>query len=76
MAIQAQPRLTAGKIKGMTPARTTTRRHRAAAMDQRGSLKREIGNQGGQPASEALTEFKTAVTKVLTPHASHHTDGP
>jgi tagatose 1,6-diphosphate aldolase len=47
---------------------------RAAAMDQRGSLKKAIGQARGIDKSEVtdqmMAEFKTAVTKVLTPHAS------
>lgn len=43
----------------------------AAAMDQRGSLKKSIEKARGKAISdEELTEFKKAVTKVLTPHAS------
>ena len=46
----------------------------AAAMDQRGSLKKAIGQARGiekdQVPAEDMTEFKTAVTKVLTQHAT------
>jgi tagatose 1,6-diphosphate aldolase len=46
----------------------------AAAMDQRGSLKKSIAKARGIEADavtdEVMAEFKTAVTKVLTPHAS------
>ncbi len=46
----------------------------AAAMDQRGSLKKAIAkDRGVDPktlGSEVLEEFKAAVSKVLTPHAS------
>lgn len=44
----------------------------AAAMDQRGSLQKAISKaRGGAPVSaEELTQFKTAVTKVLTRYAS------
>ncbi len=46
----------------------------AAAMDQRGSLRKMIAQAKGvsqeQVGDEMLEEFKTAVTKVLTPHAS------
>src|SRR5580700_9193935 len=46
----------------------------AAAMDQRGSLKKAIASAKGVPAKavtpEMMSEFKTAVVKVLTPHAS------
>jgi len=44
---------------------------RAAAMDQRGSLKRAIGRAKGSDASnDELSEFKAIVTEVLTPHAT------
>jgi tagatose 1,6-diphosphate aldolase len=46
----------------------------AAAMDQRGSLKKAIASAKGVDqnaiAPEMLSEFKTAVVRVLTPHAS------
>jgi len=46
----------------------------AAAMDQRGSLKKSIASaKGADPktiSDEMMSEFKTAVTKILTPHAS------
>ncbi len=46
----------------------------AAAMDQRGSLRKMIAQGRNvseeQVADEALVEFKTAVSKILTPHAS------
>jgi tagatose 1,6-diphosphate aldolase len=45
----------------------------AAAMDQRGSLKKAIAKgrgEGGTATSEDLTAFKKAVTKVLTRHAT------
>lgn len=46
----------------------------AAAMDQRGSLKKAIAKEKGIDPSEVrdewMTEFKTLVTRVLTPHAS------
>jgi tagatose 1,6-diphosphate aldolase len=46
----------------------------AAAMDQRGSLKKAVAKEKGV-APEAVTdrmmeEFKAAVSEVLTPHAS------
>jgi tagatose 1,6-diphosphate aldolase len=44
---------------------------RAAAMDQRGSLKRAIAKAKGSDASnDELSEFKAIVTEVLTPHAT------
>ena len=46
----------------------------AVAMDQRSSLRRMIAAAAGKPensiADVTLTEFKSAVTSVLTPHAS------
>ena len=46
----------------------------AAAMDQRGSLQKSIASaRGADPKSvtpEMMSEFKVAVSKVLTPHAS------
>src|SRR5580700_3406812 len=46
----------------------------AAAMDQRGSLQKSIAAAKGidpkQVTNEMMSEFKIAVTKVLTPHAS------
>jgi tagatose 1,6-diphosphate aldolase len=43
----------------------------AAAMDQRGSLRKAIAKARGADVSDAeLTEFKTAVVKILTPYAS------
>src|SRR3954470_325077 len=46
----------------------------AVAMDQRRSLRKLIANAASVPFNEItdakLAEFKTAVTKVLTPHAS------
>jgi tagatose 1,6-diphosphate aldolase len=46
----------------------------AAAMDQRGSLGKAIASAKGVPqeqiTEDMMTEFKIAVTKILTPHAS------
>jgi tagatose 1,6-diphosphate aldolase len=46
----------------------------AAAMDQRGSLRKSIASAKGVPpdqvTNEMMSEFKIAVSKVLTPHAS------
>ena len=70
MAVQSKARVTKGKAKGIDACADATGVIRAAAMDQRGSLRKEIGKQGGQPTGESLTEFKTAVTRALTPHAT------
>jgi tagatose 1,6-diphosphate aldolase len=44
------------------------------AMDQRGSLQKALAAAGGVDAKEitpeAIREFKTAVTRILTPHAT------
>jgi tagatose 1,6-diphosphate aldolase len=46
----------------------------AAAMDQRGSLKKSIATAKGVDqkdiTDEMMSEFKTAVSRILTPHAS------
>ena len=43
----------------------------AAAMDQRGSLQKSIAKaRGTEATADDLTQFKTAVTKVLTKYAS------
>ncbi|MBV9082385.1 MAG: tagatose 1,6-diphosphate aldolase [Acidobacteriaceae bacterium] len=46
----------------------------AAAMDQRGSLRKAIASAKGvsehQISDDMMSEFKVAVSKVLTPHAS------
>ncbi len=46
----------------------------AAAMDQRGSLQKALATARGvdtkEITPEMMSEFKTAVTRVLTPHAS------
>ncbi len=43
----------------------------AAAMDQRGSLRKALSKaRGGEISDAEMTEFKTAVVKILTPYAS------
>jgi len=70
MAVQTRTRVTKGKAKNIDACADDGGIIRAAAMDQRGSLMREIGKQGGGATPESLTEFKTAVTKALTPYAT------
>ena len=70
MAVQTKPRLSKGKVASLDACADKRGIIRAAAMDQRGSLMKEIGKQGGKATPESLTEFKTAVTKALTPYAS------
>ncbi|MBK9166789.1 MAG: tagatose 1,6-diphosphate aldolase [Bryobacterales bacterium] len=66
--------LSAGKIQHMKALANDAGVIAAAAMDQRGSLQKSIAAAKGIDKSavtdEMMTEFKTAVTKVLTPHAS------
>ena len=67
-------KITPGKKKGMTAVSDERGVIAAAAMDQRGSLKSAIAKEKGvdkkDVPAEMLEEFKTIVSKVLTPHAS------
>src|SRR5271168_2829411 len=67
-------KITPGKQKGMKAVSDTRGVIAAAAMDQRGSLKSAIAKEKGVDKKEIpaqmLEEFKTIVTRVLTPHAS------
>lgn len=66
--------LSEGKIKQMDALSNKNGVIAAAAMDQRGSLRKMIAKAKNvdqdQVTSEMLEEFKTIVSKVLTPHAS------
>jgi tagatose 1,6-diphosphate aldolase len=66
--------LSAGKIKHLKQLSTKDGIIAAAAMDQRGSLKKSIAAAKGVDAKtitdDMMSEFKTAVTRILTPHAS------
>jgi len=65
--------MTRGKFNGINKCANERGVIAAAAMDQRGSLKKAIAKargEGGTATSEDLTLFKTAVTKVLTKYAS------
>lgn len=65
--------MTRGKFNGINACANERGVIAAAAMDQRGSLKKAIAKargDGGTATNEDLTLFKTAVTKVLTRHAS------
>lgn len=67
----AKVQLSKDKVNGIQACATEKGIIAAAAMDQRGSLKKAIGKAMGKDASDAdLTQFKVSVTKVLTPHAS------
>ncbi|MBI4466566.1 MAG: tagatose 1,6-diphosphate aldolase [Acidobacteria bacterium] len=67
-------RISEGKRRGLEAVSNKDGVIAAAAMDQRGSLHKSIAQGRGVPTDqvkpEALTEFKVAVTKILTPHAS------
>jgi tagatose 1,6-diphosphate aldolase len=62
-----------GKFEGINACANEQGVIAAAAMDQRGSLKKAIAKargDGGTATSQDLSAFKTAVTKVLTRHAT------
>ena len=67
-------KITPGKQKGLKAVSDSRGVIAAAAMDQRGSLKSAIAKEKGidkkEVTQQMLEEFKTAVAKVLTPHAS------
>src|SRR3984893_1899476 len=65
-------KVTPGKLEGMKPVADERGVIAAAAMDQRGSLKKSLAKEKGisDVPDSALEEFKLLVTKVLTQHAS------
>src|SRR6201988_843668 len=67
-------RLSDGKARRMKALANKTGVIAAAAMDQRGSLQKSLAAGKGvdkkQITDEMMIEFKVAVTRVLTPHAS------
>lgn len=67
-------KITQGKLKGLEAVSDAKGVIRAAAIDQRGSLLKSIAKAKGvdpqQVTPAMLSEFKCAVAKVLTPHAS------
>jgi tagatose 1,6-diphosphate aldolase len=64
-------KFTPGKLAGMKAVANGQGVIAAAAMDQRGSLKKSLGKEKGSDISDAMMEeFKKLVTEVLTPHAS------
>src|SRR5215468_5778224 len=66
--------LSAGKLRRMKALSNDHGVIAAAAMDQRGSLQKSLASARGVDSKsitpEMMSEFKTIVTKVLTPHAS------
>src|SRR5215472_9798416 len=67
-------RLSEGKLRRMKALANKAGVIAAAAMDQRGSLQKSLAAAKGvdkkQVTDEMMSEFKTAVSRVLTPHAS------
>ena len=68
----AKIKMTRGKFEGITACADERGVIAAAAMDQRGSLKKAIARArgDGEATPEDLRAFKTAVTKILTRYAS------
>src|SRR5215469_14135896 len=66
--------LSEGKLRRLKALSTPGGIIAAAAMDQRGSLQKSLATAKGvgqkEITDEMMAEFKTIVTKVLTPHAS------
>src|SRR6185436_13951083 len=64
-------KITPGKLAGMKAVSNERGVIAAAAMDQRGSLKKALAKEkGGDVADREMEEFKILVTEVLTRHAS------
>lgn len=66
--------ITKGKFEGLKRLSNSKGVIAAAAMDQRGSLQKSIAKAKGvdskQVTQQMMEEFKTIVSKVLTPHAT------
>lgn len=66
--------MNSGKLEHLKKLSTAKGVIAAAAMDQRGSLKKSIAKEKGvdpkEITSQMMEEFKTAVTKILTPYSS------
>lgn len=64
-------KLTPGKLAGMKAVSDARGVIAAAAMDQRGSLRKTLAKEKGSEITDAmLEEFKSIVSEVLTMHAS------
>src|SRR5579871_5829341 len=67
-------KMSEGKLKHLKALSNHAGVIAAAAMDQRGSLQKSLATARGvdkkEITPEMMSEFKTAVTKILTPHAS------
>jgi len=69
----AKVKMTRGKFEGINACADRNGVIAAAAMDQRGSLKKAIAKargEGGLATADDMRGFKTSVTKVLTKYAS------
>ena len=64
-------KITPGKLAGMTAVSDSRGVIAAAAMDQRGSLKKALAKEkGGDVSDREMEEFKSLVSEVLTGHAT------
>jgi len=67
-------KMTQGKFKRLNAVAGKSGVIAAAAMDQRGSLQKSVAKEKGIDPSavtpEMMSEFKVAVSRILTPHAS------
>ena len=67
-------KMTQGKLKRLNAVADKNGVISAAAMDQRGSLQKSIAKEKGIDSKsvtpEMMSEFKVAVSRILTPHAS------
>jgi tagatose 1,6-diphosphate aldolase len=64
-------KITQGKLAGMKAVSNDRGVIAAAAMDQRGSLKKSLAKEKGADITDReMEEFKTIVTEVLTKHAT------
>jgi tagatose 1,6-diphosphate aldolase len=62
--------ITPGKLAGMKAVSNDRGVIAAAAMDQRGSLKKALAKDGANIGDSQMEEFKSLVAEVLTKHAS------
>ncbi len=63
-------KITPGKLAGMKAVSNDRGVIAAAAMDQRGSLKKALAKDNANVGDREMEEFKSLVTEVLTKHAS------
>src|SRR5919107_4942448 len=64
-------KISSGKLAGMKAVGDSRGVIAAAAMDQRGSLKKSLAKEKGADVGDReMEEFKSLVTEVLTKHAS------